>query len=180
MGQQRELGGECSVPSLCGPTRQRNAVFDRVLPPPLGAVLSEATGQSLLSLSRERLGQPLGFEVPSWVRDPQGRYLGGNEMALTLDGMVRFGELYVVVELLTVNKFSAAIGWHGHLRRRHALCGPAWAMDMAGSLAVRLVWTMRWPGLRRTNHLAPRSGCDAISSDPTRPAQVVISVICRA
>lgn len=60
----------------------------------MGAVLSEVSGKSLLTLARERLGKPLGFEIPAWTRDPQGRYLGGNEMALTLAAMVRFGEMY--------------------------------------------------------------------------------------
>lgn len=60
----------------------------------LGAVLAEVSGQSLLALTRERLGRPLGIDVPAWTRDPQGRYLGGNEMALTLEGMIRFGEMY--------------------------------------------------------------------------------------
>jgi len=60
----------------------------------MGAVLSEVSGKSLLSLARDRLGKPLGIEIPSWTRDPQGRYLGGNEMSLTLMGMIRFGELY--------------------------------------------------------------------------------------
>lgn len=60
----------------------------------MGAILSEVTGKSLLALARERLGQPLGVEIPAWTRDPQGRYLGGNEMALTLRAMLRFGEMY--------------------------------------------------------------------------------------
>jgi CubicO group peptidase (beta-lactamase class C family) len=60
----------------------------------LGAVLSEVSGRSLLDLARARLGAPLGIKIPAWTRDPQGRYLGGNEMALTLDGMARFGEMY--------------------------------------------------------------------------------------
>ena len=60
----------------------------------LGAVLSEVSGKSLLSLARERIGRPLGIQIPAWTRDPQGRYLGGNEMALTLSSMIRFGELY--------------------------------------------------------------------------------------
>jgi len=60
----------------------------------LGAVLSEVSGKSLLTLARERIGRPLRIDIPAWTRDPQGRYLGGNEMALTLEGMIRFGELY--------------------------------------------------------------------------------------
>lgn len=60
----------------------------------LGAVLSEVSGESLLTLARRRLGQPLGIDIPAWTRDPQGRYLGGNEMALTHQAMIRFGEMY--------------------------------------------------------------------------------------
>ncbi|MFQ6546502.1 serine hydrolase domain-containing protein [Aestuariibius sp. 2305UL40-4] len=59
----------------------------------LGAVLAEASGQSLLTLARRWLGDPLGIEIPAWTRDPQGYYLGGNEMALTPRAMARFGEM---------------------------------------------------------------------------------------
>jgi CubicO group peptidase (beta-lactamase class C family) len=61
----------------------------------LGAVLAEVSGKSLLSLARERLGDPLGIDIPAWTRDPQGRYLGGNEMALSLPAMARFGQMYL-------------------------------------------------------------------------------------
>ena len=60
----------------------------------LGAVLSERAGESLLSLARSRLGQPLGIDIPPWTRDPQGRFMGGNEMALSVPAMLRFGEMY--------------------------------------------------------------------------------------
>ncbi len=60
----------------------------------LGAVLSEVSGQSLLSLARNRIGNALGVDIPAWTRDPQGRYLGGNEMALSLSAMISFGEMY--------------------------------------------------------------------------------------
>jgi CubicO group peptidase (beta-lactamase class C family) len=58
----------------------------------LGAALAEASGQSLLTLARDWLGDPLGIEVPAWTQDPQGYYLGGNEMALTPRAMLRIGE----------------------------------------------------------------------------------------
>jgi CubicO group peptidase (beta-lactamase class C family) len=60
----------------------------------LGAVLAEVTGASLLEQARVRLGEPLGIDIPAWTRDPQGFYLGGNEMALAPLAMVRFGEMY--------------------------------------------------------------------------------------
>lgn len=59
----------------------------------LGAALSEATGQSLLSLARDWLGRPLQIEIPPWTRDPQGRYMGGNEMAMTPRALLRVGEM---------------------------------------------------------------------------------------
>ncbi|SFO87661.1 serine hydrolase domain-containing protein [Tranquillimonas alkanivorans] len=60
----------------------------------LGAILSRVTGDSLLTLARNWLGDPLGIAVAPWVRDPQGRYLGGNDMGLTATGLLRFGETY--------------------------------------------------------------------------------------
>lgn len=60
----------------------------------LGAVLSQVSGQTLLALARQRLAGPLNIDIPAWTRDPQGRYLGGNEMSLSLPAMIRFGEMY--------------------------------------------------------------------------------------
>ncbi|MBT8455230.1 MAG: serine hydrolase, partial [Rhodobacteraceae bacterium] len=60
----------------------------------LGAVLAEVTGESLLSLARAGLGRPLGIEIPAWTRDPQGRYMGGNEMAMSPLALFRVGEAF--------------------------------------------------------------------------------------
>jgi CubicO group peptidase (beta-lactamase class C family) len=35
-----------------------------------------------------------GFTINAWSRDPQGIYLGGNEMAMTPRSLLAFGELY--------------------------------------------------------------------------------------
>ncbi len=59
----------------------------------LGAALAEATGRSLLDLARDWLGAPLDIDIPAWTRDPQGYYLGGNEMALSPRALARFGEM---------------------------------------------------------------------------------------
>ncbi|MDX1674810.1 MAG: serine hydrolase [Longimicrobiales bacterium] len=60
----------------------------------LSAILTEATGESTLSYARSRLGAPLGIAIPAWETDPQGIFLGGNNMRLTPRAMLRFGELY--------------------------------------------------------------------------------------
>ncbi|WP_322528172.1 serine hydrolase [Salinicola sp. LHM] len=59
----------------------------------LSAALTEATGRSTLALARDWLGDPLGIAIPPWTRDPQGIYFGGNEMGLTPQALLRFGEM---------------------------------------------------------------------------------------
>ncbi len=59
----------------------------------LSAILTKATGRSTLQLSRDWLG-PAGVRVSDWERDPQGIYLGGNQMAMTPRSLLAFGELY--------------------------------------------------------------------------------------
>ena len=60
----------------------------------LSAILTKATGMSTWAYARRKLGAPLGIEIPSWPRDPQGIYFGGNDMRLTPRAMVAVGELY--------------------------------------------------------------------------------------
>jgi CubicO group peptidase (beta-lactamase class C family) len=59
----------------------------------LGAALSRASGQSLHRLARDWLGDPLNIAIPPWVADPQGRYLGGNDMAISPLGLARLGDM---------------------------------------------------------------------------------------
>ncbi|MGY9050182.1 MAG: serine hydrolase domain-containing protein, partial [Rhodobacterales bacterium] len=59
----------------------------------LGAALARASGLSLHEMAQDWLGAPLGVDFAPWVRDPQGRYLGGNEMALSPQGLARIGEM---------------------------------------------------------------------------------------
>ena len=60
----------------------------------LGAVLSKLSGASLLEITREWLGKPLDIDFAPWTKDPQGLYMGGNEMSLSPLHMARIGELY--------------------------------------------------------------------------------------
>lgn len=60
----------------------------------LGAALARASGRSLHDLARDWIGRPLGIAMPPWTRDPQGFYMGGNNMALSPLALLRFGELW--------------------------------------------------------------------------------------
>jgi len=59
----------------------------------LSAALTRASTRSTLELAREWLGEPLEITIAPWTRDPQGIYLGGNEMALSPRALHRFGEM---------------------------------------------------------------------------------------
>lgn len=61
----------------------------------LSAILTKATGMSTLAFARRALGTPLGITFGGWTRDPQGIYLGGNEMAMRPTDMLRIGELFL-------------------------------------------------------------------------------------
>ena len=140
----------------------------------LGAILSEVSGQSLLELARQRIGRPLGIDIPAWTRDPQGRYLGGNEMSLSLTAMVRFGEMYRQRGL-----------WNGT-----RVISESW-IDASMQPATRSPWSGLHYGygwfLGQSDNdryalargyggqiicIVPRLGLTlAITSDPTRPAR---------
>lgn len=60
----------------------------------LSAILTRATGRSTHRYAQQKLGVPLDLRIEPWRRDPQGIYLGGNQMRLSPYAMLRFGELY--------------------------------------------------------------------------------------
>ncbi|HUE47532.1 MAG TPA: serine hydrolase [Aestuariivirgaceae bacterium] len=60
----------------------------------LSAILTRATGRSTLALARDWLGPLEGFSIAGWERDPQGVYLGGNQMAMSPRSLLAFGDLY--------------------------------------------------------------------------------------
>ncbi len=60
----------------------------------LSAILTDASGTNTWQLARAWLAIPLGIDVPRWTRDPQGIYLGGNEMTLSPRALARIGETY--------------------------------------------------------------------------------------
>jgi CubicO group peptidase (beta-lactamase class C family) len=60
----------------------------------LSAILTRTAGRSTLALAQDWLRPLKGFSIASWQRDPQGIYLGGNQMAMSARSLLAFGELY--------------------------------------------------------------------------------------
>ena len=137
----------------------------------LGAALTEKTGLTLLAQARARLGSALDIEIPAWTRDPQGYYLGGNEMALTPEAMLRlavlvrdrgrFGGTQVISEDWITSSLRpyARSPWSG------LSYGYGWFLSPSGYVLGR-----GYGGQIIAAH-PERDLAVAITSDPTRPAR---------
>ena len=137
----------------------------------LGAALTEATGQSLLSLARARLGVPLGIEIPAWTRDPQGYFLGGNEMALTPKSMLKIAVLmrdrgvFAGNQVIAESWVSASTMAYGRSQYSGLEYGYGWFLSPSGYVLAR-----GYGGQIIAAH-PRRNLAVAITSDPTRPAR---------
>lgn len=137
----------------------------------LGAALAVATGQDLRSLAQDRLGRPLGIEIPSWTRDPQGYYFGGNEMALTpramlrLAAMVRNGGLHDGTQVIARHWINASRRGQTRSPWSGLDYGLGWFLSPTGWMLAR-----GYGGQVIAAH-ADRSLAVAITSDPTQAAR---------
>lgn len=140
----------------------------------LGAVLASLTGESLLTLSRRWLGEPLGIRFAPWTQDPQGRYLGGNEMSMSPIEMARFGELYRQGGVWQ-NRNVLADGWvRGSLTARtvspwsNDAYGYGWFLRRLGGIEV--AYARGYGG--QLIHVAPQAGLVvAMTSDTSRASR---------
>jgi CubicO group peptidase (beta-lactamase class C family) len=85
----------------------------------VSAILTEASGKSTLELARERLLGPVGIEVHSWQRAPEGYYLGGNSVRMTPRDLARLGQLYLQEGSWNGRQVVPA-SWVRESTRRHA------------------------------------------------------------
>ncbi|WP_235830260.1 serine hydrolase domain-containing protein [Algihabitans albus] len=140
----------------------------------LGAALSRATGRSLLALARDWLGDPLEIEIPPWTRDPQGFYLGGNNMRLSPLALLRFGEAYRLGGLWRETRVLSAdwveASWQPRTYSpfsRHDY-GYGWFLTRARGHPVAYA---RGYGGQMLYVLPSLALTVVVTSDPTRPAR---------
>jgi len=140
----------------------------------LGVVLARVAGESLLSLARDWLGAPLDVAVPPWTRDPQGFYMGGNNMALSPIALYRFGETW-----------RAGGTWDGRQVLSRSWVGASWTPRTRSPFSGDVYgygWFLTRLGDRDAAYARGYGGqmlfvvpslalTVAITSDPTRPAR---------
>ena len=140
----------------------------------LGAVLARLADASLLEIARSWLGQPLGIDISPWSRDPQGFYLGGNNMELSPLALLRFGEMarqggrWQGEQILSADWLEASwtprtsSPFSGHQY------GYGWFLARAGD--HNLAYARGYGG--QMLYVLPSIGLTVVvTSDPTRPAR---------
>lgn len=108
----------------------------------VSAMLTQASGRSTLELAQDWLGGIPGFAITSWQRDPQGIYLGGNEMAMSTRSLLAFGAVYAAGGQGVIPAPWIAESWQ--VRTRSIFSGEAygygWFVSEAGGRPVRYGW----------------------------------------
>ncbi|MDO5606261.1 MAG: serine hydrolase [Paracoccus sp. (in: a-proteobacteria)] len=140
----------------------------------LGAALAQAAGISLHAMACDWLGAPLGITVPPWISDPQGRFLGGNDMAISPVALARIGDMVLnngrmdghqivsadwlnaSMRARTQSPFSGDSYGYGWFLTRHAGESAAYGRGYGGQMLTVV------PARRLSI---------AITSDPDRPAR---------
>ncbi len=59
----------------------------------LSAILTRATGMSTRAFAKKYLFGPLQISIGGWDRDPQGNYMGGNNLALSPSALLKIGTM---------------------------------------------------------------------------------------
>jgi CubicO group peptidase (beta-lactamase class C family) len=59
----------------------------------LSVIITRATGMSTLTFANKHLFGPMDIRVGGWDKDPQGYYMGGNNLALSPNSMIKIGQL---------------------------------------------------------------------------------------
>lgn len=136
----------------------------------LAAVLTEAAGASLHTLARDWMGRPLGVEIPPWTRDPQGVYMGGNNMALSPMGMLAFGEAIRAGGAPVVPEAWVETSWEPRTRSPFSGHQYGYGWFLASLAGTDLAYARGYGG--QMIYVIPDAGLTvAVTSDPNQPAR---------
>lgn len=59
----------------------------------LSIILTKTTGMDSRQFAKEHLFRPMNIRLGGWDRDPQGYFMGGNNMALSPDALLKIGRM---------------------------------------------------------------------------------------
>lgn len=140
----------------------------------LSAILTRTSGRSTLALAQDWLGAIEGFRISHWHRDPQGIYLGGNQMAMSTRSLLAFGEIYRRGGVASDGRRIVPAAWVAHSwrpRTRSRFTGDdygyGWFLRRIGGHETAYAWGYGGQML----YIVPDAGLTiAITSDDAAPA----------
>jgi CubicO group peptidase (beta-lactamase class C family) len=136
----------------------------------LGAVLAEAADASLLDLARAWIVPSLGAAIPPWTRDPQGLYMGGNNMALSPRAMLAFGEAIRAGGAEMVSPAWIEASWRPRTRSPFSGHDYGYGWFLARMNGQRVAYARGYGG--QAIWVVPGARITAVAtSDPTLPAR---------
>lgn len=143
----------------------------------ISAVLTKVTGRPTRDLADDWLEALPGFQITGWDRDPQGIYLGGNQMAMSARSLMAFGTLYANRGLVGDQRIIPEAWIDESWQRRTSSIfggtgyGYGWFLARLGGRDVRYGWgyggqmVYVFPRIRRQP-----AAVIAMTSDPDRPS----------
>src|SRR5690606_31514115 len=139
----------------------------------LSAILTRTAGKSTLELAREWLKPVEGFRIGHWLRDRQGIYMGGNQMAMSPRSMLAFGELYrnrgKVGDVQVMSEEWIDASWTPRTRSIHNNdeYGYSWFITMMDDKRVYYAWGFGGQMI----YVVPDAGLTVVmTSDESRPS----------
>ena len=140
----------------------------------LSAILTKVTGQSSLATARDWFAAVDEFGIGGWARDPQGIYVGGNEMAMSPRSLLAFGEVFRTGGLAADGMRVLSEDWIAQSWTRRTSSrftgdgyGYGWFFRTIGGEEVKFAWGFGGQML----YVVPELGLTvAMTSDETLPA----------
>ncbi|MFZ9038722.1 MAG: serine hydrolase domain-containing protein [Gammaproteobacteria bacterium] len=146
----------------------------------LSVILTRATGMSTRAFAERQLFKPLGITIGGWDRDPQGYYLGGNNMALSPAALLKLGTM-VMNKGVYNGKQIVPRAWIAESMRTYTRShfnpydyGYGWWQRELNGYSVQFAWgnggqyLLMIPALKTVIAIASRSGENIADSRASR------------
>ncbi|MEX1062820.1 MAG: serine hydrolase [Balneolaceae bacterium] len=137
----------------------------------LSVILTRATGMTTREFAQRYLFNPLGIQVGGWDRDPQGYYMGGNNLALSPLALLKIGRMVMDLgqfdgkRILPADWITESLQVYTHSSLNPYDYGYMWWRSNIGDYHVAFAWGYGGQYILMVPEL---DSVIAITSDPVR------------
>lgn len=112
----------------------------------LSVILTKATDMSTKEFADKYLFEPMDIELNGWIKDPQGYYLGGNDMVFKPEDMTKIGQLvmdkgmYNGQQLISESWIDESLKTYTKSPASHHDYGYMWWRENVAGYDVKFAW----------------------------------------